>query len=514
MQKEEMYMANSYKKQSRGLISNAFGVAKKLTNTGFDLLTHVAPGSVAKLNQTPEDHVIIEGQSKDTAIADPTKVENPQQIIRQHVPKVTQQLLGRHYNKVNNVASFISPDLNNKIADYFFDKLDDFSSSVSSVDHVLKEVGAQNLDELASDAARSTRVSHALGNQNKMIAAIQGAVTGATGVLGSAIDIPSSLVLTLRAIYQTGRAHGFELDRNHQQEVVEYVFKQVDLGSLAEKQTMLVALRTLANVLETQNVQQLQGLLGSTNDFSVLQKWLNQDDGSLKWSWLNHIPKISVLAKLKPLAGAGIGAFYSIKLIEEANQKAEAVFASAQQYRLQHPSEDFNILEAYEKSKALIADASPVLLKASEQAEDSQPELELDKVIDQVDNEAIKEIRIEQKPDEKPEAESVSEGLKKLAETHIEAKPEKETASAQVQPAAQKATSSKGKTSTTAAKPKVTVRKKTVDAQQAKGEVTASQTNTKKAVSKSTTATKSQASKGEDKTSSSLTKNGDTTKLD
>ncbi|NHB59410.1 EcsC family protein [Acinetobacter shaoyimingii] len=419
-----MYMANSYNKQSRGLISNAFGVAKKLTNTGFDLLTHVAPGSVSKLNQTPEDHQIIEGKAKEKTMNDKKQLDNPQEMIREHVPKVTAQLLGRHYNKVNNIASFISPDLNNKIADYFFDKLDDFSSSLSSVDHVLKEVGAKNLGELASDASRSSRISAALANQNKLIAAVQGAVTGATGVVGTAIDIPTSLVLTLRAIYQTGRAHGFELDRKSERDIVEYVFKQVDLGALAEKQTVLVALRAFSNVLETQNVQQLQTLLGSSNDFAVLQKWMSQEDGTAKWAWLNHIPKISILSKLTPLAGAGVGAVYSWKLIEDANKKAEVIFSSAQQYLLQHPNEPVDILTAYERSKALIEQASPLLNQDNQSAPNKlDPQSDLDSAPDQIDNQVIKEIRVEQKPEEKPEQESVAEGLKKLAETHVEPKP-------------------------------------------------------------------------------------------
>lgn len=424
-------MANSYKKQSRGLISNALGVAKKLTNTGVDLISTVAPGSVAKLNHPPKDDEIIEGKVKESQGMEQKKFENPQQMIREHFPKVTQQILGRHYNKVNNVAHFISPDLNHKIADYFFDKLDDFASSISSVNHVLKEVGAKNLEELAKDPARSSRISQALANQNKLIAALQGAVTGASGVIGTAIDIPSSLTLTLRAIYQTGRAHGFELNRESEQGVVEYIFRQVDLATLAEKQTLLVGLRTIANVVETQNVQQLQSLLGSSNDFSVIQNWLSNQDGGYKWTWLNSIPKISILSKLTPLAGAGIGAVYSWKLIDDANKKAEEVFAQAQQYRLQHPNEQVDIIEAYEKSQALFEQASPVLLKQPE-VSTANLTIEFDTVqTEQSDNQVITEVRIEHKPEEKPEIESISEGLKKLAATHVESNTEATTQSPQ-----------------------------------------------------------------------------------
>lgn len=415
-------MANSNNKQSRGLISNAFGVAKKLTNTGFDLLTHVAPGSVSKLNQTPDDHQVIQGTVKDKAMTEQKKYENPQQMIREHFPKVTQQLLGRHYSKVNNVTSFISPDLNNKIADYFFDKLDGFASDISSVDHVLKEVGAKSLDELSTNPSRSSRISSALANQNKILAAVQGVITGATGVVGTAVDIPTSLALTLRAIYQTGRAHGFELNRSSEQEIVGYVFRQVDLGTIAEKQTVLVALRALSNLLETQDTQQLQRMLGSSNDFAAVQKWLSNDDGTMKWGWLNHIPKISILSKLTPLAGAGIGAVYSWKLIEDANQKAQVIFSSAQQYLIQHPNESVDILNAYEKSQALMAQASPILLKDAE-AKPARAQHDLDSVASE--NKFITEVHVEKKgeqkkADETPVVDSVEQGIKKLAEEYVE----------------------------------------------------------------------------------------------
>ena len=47
-------MVNSNKKHSSGLISNAFGVAKKLSETGLNVLQHVAPGTVSKLTQSPQ----------------------------------------------------------------------------------------------------------------------------------------------------------------------------------------------------------------------------------------------------------------------------------------------------------------------------------------------------------------------------------------------------------------------------------------------------------------------------
>ena len=412
------------------MISKVLGVAKKLSTTGFDLVNHVAPGSVAPLKQAAEHHSVIHIHDNEKTMTEKMTEkkhsENPQQMFRTHVPKVTQQLLGRHYSKVNNVASLISPNLNNKIADFFFDKLNDFVSESSSVEHVLKEVGAKELTELSKDSARSDRVAQALANQNKTLAIVQGAITGASGVIGTAIDIPLSLALTLRTIYQSGRAHGFELNRSKEQEIVEYVFKEVDLGSIAEKQTLLIALRTLANVLQTQDTRQLQTMLGSSNDFDKLRQWLSNEDGTLKWSWLNHIPQISVLSKLTPLAGAGIGAIYSWKLVDEASVKAQHIFSHAQQYLLQHPDEKLDVLSAFEKGVAK-AQAQGVL-SSPEQETAKQINLKTDALVEpdhpitvELENEAISAVRVEHKSDaQKEESVSIEEGIKKLAEQHVE----------------------------------------------------------------------------------------------
>ncbi len=355
-------MANSNNKQSGGFISNAFGVAKKLSTTGLSVLNHVAPGTVAKITQAPQDHQVVQGVAREKGGFEKKSYDNPQQMIREQLPKLSSQLLGRHYKKVNNVASFISPDLNDKLADYFFDKLNDFVSESSSVDALLKEVGVKDLSALANDPARSQRISQALANQNKIIAAVQGTLTGTTGVIGSAIDVPTSIALALRSIYQTGRAHGFELSHKDQ-DVVEFIFKQIDLGSVAEKQALLMAVRTVANVMQTHNVDQLQQLLGSANDAELIKKWISNEDGSFKWSWLNGLPKLGLFSKLTPLATIGISAVYSWKLVDDATDKAQVVFLTARQYLIEHPDQKIDALTAYEKVGQFLAQTSPLSLQ-------------------------------------------------------------------------------------------------------------------------------------------------------
>lgn len=403
-------MTNSDHKQSRGLISNAFGVAKKLSATGLSVMNHVAPGTVSKLAQIPATSQVIEGSARPKGVFEKKQYDNPQQMMREHLPKVSNQLLGKHYKKVNQVVSFLSPDLNDKLSDYVFDKLNDAVSQLTSVEGLLKEVGAKSLEELAKDPERAARISQALANQNKIIAALQGAVTGSAGVIGAALDVPTSLALALRSIYHTGRAYGFEL-KAEDQNIVEYIFKQLDLGTIAEKQALLATVRTLSQVAQTHNMSQLQQLLGSSNDTEVLKKLLANDDGSFKWAWMNNIPQFGFISRLTPLATIGISAVYSWKLVDDATEHAKVIFNGARQYILQHPEDDLDALTAYEKflaqAPALLFDVSNSL---DEYALDAAPENDLNDSVSEVD----KSI------EEEPTANKIVEKVQKDDEVTVE----------------------------------------------------------------------------------------------
>ena len=409
-------MTNSDKKQSGGLISGAFGVVKKISGTGLKVINHVAPRSISKLNQNQPGGQIVDGFAKEKSAFDPRKYDNPQQMLREHMPNVTGKLLGKHYKKINQVASFISPDLNDRLSDYLFDQLNGFVSGLTSVDAVLKEVGAKSLTELAKDPERSLRISRTLANQNKIIAAIQGTLTGALGGVGAIVDVPSSLAIALRSIYHTGRAHGFEL-KHEDQAVVEYIFKQIDLGNVAEKQALMAAIRTLSGILETHNVNQLQQLLGSGNDIEVLKRLISNDDGSFKLNWLNNIPKFGVLNRLAPLATMGISAVYNWKLVDDATDQAEIIFVAAQHYKLQHPDEQIDPLTAYEKYIQLITEASPILLQETSLVSEAEKGTTASS---QVTNDGITDIKVQQKSASTEQVDvDVAQGIQQLADTHV-----------------------------------------------------------------------------------------------
>ena len=425
-------MVNANNKQSNGLISNAFGVAKKFSSTGLDLLNHVAPDSVTKALKPSNSDQVIDGSAKTKSAFSAKKYDNPQQMLREHLPNVSRQLLGRRFNTVNNVAHFVSPDLTEKVSNYFYERLNQFSNQTSSVDAILNEAGAKDLEELTQDVDRSKRISQALGEQNKWIATVQGAVSGASGMLGTAIDIPASLLMALRTIYQVGRSYGFDLSKEDDQEIVQHIFRQIDLSLIAEKQTLLLGLKALSNTLKTHDISQLQAMLGSDNDVSAIKQWLSRHEGEAKWEWMNHLPKISILerlTKLTPLASAGIGAVYSHRFVEDVNQKAQEAFSHARQYLIQHQDSQLSPYAAYEKAVSLLQQATPKLLNgASHEVEPAKDNLIMDKDIAIEGNNTITQVKLVKKEQndlsseeaEVKKDEKVSEGLEALNDELVE----------------------------------------------------------------------------------------------
>ena len=413
-------MADSNNKQRSGFFSNAFGVAKKLSHTGLNILNQVSPDTVSALtNTTVGDTEAKKTKSKNK------RYEHPQQVLREHLPTVSRHLLGRHYVNANRVAHFVSPQLSDKAADYFFSQLNQFSSSMCSVDAVLDEAGVRDLEMLTQDVDRSKRISQALSEQNKIIAILQGALTGATGFVGSTVDVPASLVMSLRMIYQVGRSYGFDLNKETDQDIVQFIFKQVDLGLIAEKQTLLMAIKAISSTLQTHDVSQLQQLLGSSNDAEALKKWLTNADGQLKWGQsLANLSLLNKLAKLSPIASAGVSAAYSWRLVDDAHQKAQLVFSQARQYIIQQKDSSLNALTAYERSLELLVKASPRLLSQRSAEDTDSQDLKIGAEVELNNHQSIAKIKIQKKSDKvidpaAPE-ERVQQGLEQLADQMVE----------------------------------------------------------------------------------------------
>ncbi|MHA3081437.1 EcsC family protein [Acinetobacter sp. ANC 5502] len=322
--------------------NQVFGVAKKLSTSGLKVLNQMNSQQLQR-SQNPSK-VVNEATPKPALLG--FGVQDPQQLIRVYFPNISKQLFGKHYDRVSQVAEFLSPMSMDEISEYCFQKLHIFSDKLSATQNILQQTGAESLHELSQDISRSGRISQALTEQNKWIAGVQGAISGATGLLGLGVDIPASLVLALRTIYQTGRAHGFALTEQDQ-DVVQYIFQQINLQQMLEKQSVLLGLRTLDGLLVEKDLTAVQHLLGSNNDDEWLKELLLDENHEFKWQWMNTLPKVSALHHITPLIAASVSAMYSWQFIEDIGQKAQHIFSVSRDYLLRHPEQKISTLAAY-----------------------------------------------------------------------------------------------------------------------------------------------------------------------
>lgn len=335
-------MQNEDSQHPQTKFSRVLGVAKKLSTSGLKVLNQMNSQQLQRSQTSTK--TVSEAPSATTFLS--FTAQDPQQLIRVHFPNISKQVLGKHYERVNQVVQFLSPLSMDEVSDYCFQKLHVLSDRLSTVEKILEQTGAQSLTELAGDISRSGRISQALTEQNKWIAGVQGALSGATGLLGLGADIPASLVLALRTIYQIGRAHGFELQQQDQ-DVVQYIFQQIDLQQIVEKQSLLLGLRTLDDLLVDNDLTSLQHLLGSNNDDEWLKELLFNEKHEFKWQWMNALPKVSALHQITPLISASVSAMYSWQFIADTGQKAQHVFSIARDYLLRHADQNLTVLAAY-----------------------------------------------------------------------------------------------------------------------------------------------------------------------
>ena len=309
---------------------------------------------VSPLNNNNQQHMlaksgqVIEGKAQQRDQFD-LDYEDIHQLFRHQFPTITKQVLGNRYNAVNKYSKFVLPNGLDSAADEVLELLAKASMALASTERVLAETGAKSIQELQQNVDRSARASSALKEVNKIFAALQGGVSGVAGMVGAVADLPLSVLLALKTIYETGHAYGFELDNEEDQQAVYQVLVKSDLGLIAEKQMLLLGIRNFKDVLSTGNYSQLQSFLNSNYSFEGFKDAMTDADGQYKWGMLNALGKVKWLRFTTPILGGLVGAFYGSKMIEEVAEKADEVFSHARRYLIENPDQHIAVLEAYKQ---------------------------------------------------------------------------------------------------------------------------------------------------------------------
>lgn len=312
---------------------------------------------VSPLNKNNQQHMlaksgqVIEGKAQQRDQFD-LDYEDIHQLFRNQFPTITKQLFGNRYNAVNKYSKFVLPNGLDSAADEVLELLAKASMTLASTERVLAETGAKSIQELQQNVDRSARASSALKEVNKIFAALQGGVSGVAGMVGAVADLPLSVLLALKTIYETGHAYGFELDNEEDQQAVYQVLVKSDLSLIAEKQVLLLGIRNFKDVLTTGNYSQLQSFLDSNYSFEGFKDAITDADGQYKWGMINALGKVKWLRFTTPILGGLVGAFYGSKMIEEVAEKADEVFSHARRYLIENPDQHIAVLEAYQRGYA------------------------------------------------------------------------------------------------------------------------------------------------------------------
>ncbi len=322
---------------SPDLLDRVRAGGKSLSDVSQKLMKQLAKDSVSRLTKTPEQQSVINMKNDiktETQALSKSTSNNASQLFRQQLPGLTRQLLGKRFNTVNKLANMVMPTGTfDKASDQILELLADFASTVSNSKDILEEAGVDSLAELQKDIGRSGRLARALGEKNRYLGMAQGAISGATGVVGAASDIPLSMILIFRTVYLTGRAYGFELDSPQDRNLIFDALSSADLTLIAEKQAILLGLRSLSAMLGTGDLQSLQTILGSNHDVDPLIKFLSDESGQLKWRL-----SPSIINKISPLVGGAVGAIYNARILKEVSESASQVFEQARQHALGNSS--------------------------------------------------------------------------------------------------------------------------------------------------------------------------------
>lgn len=222
------------------------------------------------------------------------------------------------------------------LPDRFKDGMTEFS--LDRLAQLAQYLSDTNLPLLQGDTAmprtlaRADELADLIADRNRLLAAAEGGATGLFSLLGMLVDLPLSLIIALRTIYQIAECYGQDLSGEEGLQQIYAILASIDYGSVSEKQTVMAGLAGLNAVAASQS-----GLVG------LLPKLLhvisnNPISERVAKPILTRINRhTGFVSRFLPVIGAVTGASYNILLINSVATVAQQVFRAAyeQQFGLE-----------------------------------------------------------------------------------------------------------------------------------------------------------------------------------
>ncbi len=184
----------------------------------------------------------------------PYEADQVQQIAlwKSTPPNAVSELFKLITTSASNLVEKVIPD---NLVVGAIEKAYDASELIAGQEDIRHQAGVSQLGELRNKPLQNCdRLALRVGMAAQTWATVEGAATGAGGVLTTLIDIPLLFVLSLRTILRVGHCYGYSLDHPHDRTLVLGILIAATSGSLATKRKRLDQLREIKHLLveETQ----------------------------------------------------------------------------------------------------------------------------------------------------------------------------------------------------------------------------------------------------------------------
>lgn len=111
-----------------------------------------------------------------------------------------------------------------------------------------------NVSEISELKTKSLELSDKLAdnvhNWALALAGAEGGATGATGLVGIAVDIPTIITLSLRTIHKIGLCYGFEAKTENDQKLIYAIMSSAAANTIEEKDAALLALKEILIIIQ------------------------------------------------------------------------------------------------------------------------------------------------------------------------------------------------------------------------------------------------------------------------
>lgn len=252
------------------------------------------------------------------------------QLWQGQAPKFSSMLMGMALTPAAKLVDMVIPESALRAALEASCKI---GEKLANPDAVLKQANVSKIGDLFyADMSLCDSLADSTHDRAIAMAAAEGGVTGATGLIGVAVDIPTLMTLALRTIYQTALCYGFELKGEEGRHVVLRIFSVASANSLKEKEAALISLIAIKQMLQQQTWSQIQQAAFATMGKEALMIALKDLAGQLGI----NLTKRKALT-IVPFVGAAVGAAVNASFIKDIGWAARRTFQ--EMWLLQHGGE-------------------------------------------------------------------------------------------------------------------------------------------------------------------------------